>query len=118
MQNNTNSVRTNIKDIRLEITEDENKPVAKTVPHSRIFFETPGYQQLTQESKTPQNQKTQAPQPLAFSAFGWCFSLLATGMIVFVLGLLLFLIYEAISRQGIKPRNLKTKSEIKMLMFE
>ena len=76
------------KDVRLEITGDGRKPVPKV-----------GYYSLTQENKTQQKKKLDLSKPVAFSAFGWCFSLLATGMMIFVLFLLLFLIYETVTKQ-------------------
>ena len=87
------------KDVRLEITGDGRKPVPKVVPHSRVFFESPGYHSLTQENKTQQKKKLDLSKPVAFSAFSWCFSLLATGMMIFVLFLLLFLMYETVTKQ-------------------
>ena len=45
-------------------------------------------------------------QPLLFSLFGWCFCGVASILIVFVVFLLLFLLYETVSKEPVRPSKL------------
>ena len=117
----SNKPRQGFKDVRLELGADDTKHVVKVVDakdfqHPQRFFETTEYHKFSQDQKSAEKG---TELPLAFSLFGWCFSLMATMMMVFVLFLLVFLIYETI----IKERNtdivgLPHSSKIEIIIFE
>ena len=113
-----------IKDVRLELGADDTKHVvklldAKNSQHPHIFFKTKGYNQFISQDKKYAEKETELPLPLAFSAFGWCFSLVATVMMVFVLFLLVFLIYETINKEGKADIvGLPHPRQIEIIMFE
>ena len=41
-------------------------------------------------------------RPLLFTVFGWCFSILATFLIMFVLFLLAYLLYETMTKEAMR----------------
>ena len=119
----SNKTRQGIKDIRLELGADDTKHVVKVVDekdfqHPQRFLEATEYQRFSQDQKSAE-KGTELPLPLAFSLFGWCFSLMATMMMVFVLFLLVFLIYETINKERKTDIvGLPHSSQIEIIIFE
>ena len=113
-----------IKDVRLELGADDTKHVVKVADaidsqHSHIFFKPTKYHLFSSRDRKSSEKDTELPLPLAFSAFGWCFSLLATVMMVFVLFLLVFLIYETINNEGKADIvGVPHQSQIEIIMFK
>ena len=101
----SNKTNKGIKDVRLNLGADDTKDLVKVVDikhfqHPQRFFKTTEYDKLSQDQKSAE-KGTELPLPMAFSAFGWCFTLMATMMMVFVLFLLIFLIYNTINKEGL-----------------
>ena len=47
-------------------------------------------------------RNTAKSRPLLFTVFGWCFSILATFLIMFVLFLLAYLLYETMTKEAMR----------------
>ena len=110
--------RGQICDVQVDIGYcQRNNPVSRIVADHNMM----GYTKLSHDSamssprvrsnyRQSRINNSKPSRPLVFTIFGWCFSIIATFLILFVLFLLAYLLYETIVKENMK--NVKVNKKI------
>ena len=111
-------VRGQIKEVKVDFGEFDKAPMSRVIGDRTMAS---GYHKLSPAVSTTSNihhrytnyRKHTAEQtksrPLLFTIFGWCFSILATFLILFVLFLMAFLLYETLVRENVRISKINKK---------
>ena len=111
--------RGQIREVQVDIggCQMKSNPMSRIVGDQNMM----GYTKLSHDSSmsSPRVRSTyrqsrananKPSRPLVFTIFGWCFSIIATFLILFVLFLLAYLLYETIVKENMK--NVKVNKRI------
>ena len=109
-------VRGQIREVKVDFGEFDKVPMSRVIGD----MSSSGYHKLSPAGSNASSihqyssyRKHTADQtksrPLLFTIFGWCFSILATFLILFVLFLMAFLLYETLVRENMRISKMNKK---------